>query len=111
MVRAMVKRMGMEEDMVQLFEYKYAIANPKSPISNTVTTWYVSFPDEAEDLPLSELNSAAYKQKWANLLTKVEQGSVVSAKPPASAKNLMEQVRKLEFAPEAGGMQNFGAAE
>lgn len=110
-VRAMVKRMGMEADAVQLFEYKYGVANPKSPISNTVTSWYVSFPGEADDLPLCELNSAAYKKKWSNLLTKVENNAVVSAKAPSSVKGLIEQVRKLEMAPETGGMQNFGAAE
>jgi len=110
-VRAMVKRMGMEADVVQLYEYKYGVSNPKSPISNTVTSWYVSFPGEAGDLPLCELNSPLYKQKWAHLITRVENNSVVSAKAPSSVKGLIEQVRKLDFPQEAGGMQNFGAAE
>lgn len=110
-VRAMVKRLGMEADPVQIFEYKYAVSNPKSPISNTMTAFFVSFPDDPADLPLCELNSAAYKQKWANLLTRNEKNAVVSTKAPSSVKGLIEQVKKLEISPEAGGMQNFGAAE
>jgi hypothetical protein len=110
-VRAMVKRLGMEADPVQIFEYKYAVSNPKSPISNTMTAFFVSFPDDPADLPLCELNSAAYKQKWATLLARNENNAVVSTKAPSSVKSLIEQVKKLEISPEEAGMQNFGAAE
>ena len=110
-VRAMVRRMGMEADVVQLFEYKYAVSNPKSPISNTMTAWFVSFPNDPETLPLCELNSSAYKKKWADLQSLTDYNSIVSTKAPHSVKGLMEQVRIMNAGPKGDNMQHFGAAE
>lgn len=108
-LRAMVKRLGMEHDALQVFEYKYPVANPKSPISNTATTWYVSFPGDADNLPLVEMNSPAYRQKWAKLSEKYSDKSLVQAKEPSSVKNLLEAVKKIPA--EADSHENFGAAE
>lgn len=110
-VRAMVKRLGMEHDPVQVFEYKFPVSNPKSPISNIMTAWFVSFPGDPANLPLCELNSNTYKQKWARLLARNQNNSVVSSKAPSSVKSLSEQVKKLELSPEESGSKNFGAAD
>lgn len=104
-VRAMVKRMGMELDMVQVFEYKYAVSNPKSPISNTMTAWYVSFPYEPENLPLCELNSACYKRKWNELLASNKNLEDAPKKSPTSVKSLLEQVKEISVSSKWKGGQ------
>jgi hypothetical protein len=107
--RAMVKRLGMEHDALQVFEYKYPVSNPKSPVNNTMTAWFVSFPGDPDDLPLVELNSQAYKQKWAKLSAAISDNAVVLGKAPSSVKGLLEQAKKIPV--EATGFENFGAAE
>jgi hypothetical protein len=107
--RAMVKRIGMENDPVQVYEYKYPVSNPKSPIDNIMTAWFVSFPGDPDDLPLVEFNSAAYRQKWAKLTARNQDGTAGLEKAPSSVKSLLEEVRKLPA--EASGFENFGAAE
>jgi hypothetical protein len=107
--RAMIKRMGMESDPVQVFEYKYAVRNPKSPIHNFQTTWYVSFPNEAPGLALCELASSCYKQKWATIVEANNGDKRITEHAPASVKHLLEAVKKIDF--PNNQQQNFGIAE
>ncbi len=92
--RTIMKRMGMESDIVQVFEYKYELRNPKSPIPTTHTTWYVAFPGEDSRKPLTELGSADYRKKW-NFLVKDAGFIAVSAKPPHNVKLLLDEVKKI----------------
>jgi len=107
--RAMVKRMGMESDPVQVSEYKYAIRNPKSPIHNYQTACFVSFPNEAPGLALCELASSCYKQKWASIVVADNADKRIPEHAPATVKHLLEAVKKIDL--PNSQQQNFGLAE
>lgn len=84
----------MESDAVQVFEYKYEVRNPKSPIPNLRTTWYVDFPGEDSQKPLTEFATSAYRQKW-DLMVKSADLFMASNRPPNSLKSLMNEVKKI----------------
>lgn len=94
--KAMVRRMGMEKDPIQVFEYKYPVKNPKSPLNSLETVWFVSFPGDLPDRPLVQMGSSAYKEKWNELVYGMQQENVMlQKKAPASAKSLIDQIKEI----------------
>ncbi|HSK11879.1 MAG TPA: hypothetical protein VK907_01635 [Phnomibacter sp.] len=94
--RAMVRRLGMEHDAVQVYEYKYQVKHPKSPLDKWETGWFVEFPGEPAGKPLVQLGSTAYRQKWTSLAMLHNLNQVqLDQKAPASYKELLQEIRKI----------------
>lgn len=104
---SMVKRISEPHSLVQVYEYKYGVKNPKSPIKSLHTTWFVSFPDDKAGLPLTEFSSFSFKSKWdkwAGGLAK-ENGSQVPH--PGNIKQLLSAVKQLENTPNSLSVGNL----
>jgi hypothetical protein len=94
--KAMVRRLGMEKDPIQVFEYKYEVKNPKSPLHSIETAWFVSFPDDIPDRPLIQMGSQTYKAKWSEFVFDMQQQNVViEGKAPASPKILLDHIKDI----------------
>jgi hypothetical protein len=94
--RVILKRLGMEADTLQVYEYKYKINNPKSPIKNTMTAWYIEFPGNAQNEPLCTMGTGCYKQKWIAYAKSRQANEKLVSNAPQNVKSLLDQVRFLE---------------
>lgn len=94
--RAVLKRLGMEADAVQVFEYKFEVNHPKSPLPSLQTAYFVSFLGDPVEHPMNELGSPAYKAKWDALILSTNP-DLVSVRPPQSVKGLLDDVKKLNL--------------
>jgi hypothetical protein len=92
----MVKRVGLQNDFIQVFEYKYGLKNPKSPIKTMHTTWFVGFMGENSNSALAELGTPNFKLRWSKLLENYPDRSLVSSSYPSNVKQLEEAVRLFE---------------
>ena len=94
--RVILKRLGMEADSLQVFEYKYKVSNPKSPVKNTMTAWYIEFPGVAGNEPLCALGTVCYKQKWNSFVSSRGGNDKLTVNAPQTVKYLLDQVRLLD---------------
>lgn len=95
LVQAVVERLSEAQDVIEVFEYKYKVRNPKSTIGTTQTAYFVSFPSDERQVPMCELGSTCYREKWSALVANQAPDAGISMKPPATVKHLLAQLEKF----------------
>jgi hypothetical protein len=95
-VTSMVKRVGLQNDFIQVFEYKYGLKNPKSPIKTMHTTWFVGFMNKNPSEVLSELGSPGFREKWSIFLENQPKLNGLANHFPGSVKQINEIIKNLE---------------
>jgi hypothetical protein len=89
---AVLRRLANENPDLQVFEYKYSVKHPKSPLNKTETAIYVQFGHE--DLkPLKQMGTPAFDQQWKESFMRPHHSTeslVVASKSPKSLKSLLK---------------------
>lgn len=90
-----LRQLVTKQPEMYVYEYKYPVKHPKSPVDKIETAFYVQFGQDASG-PLTQFGTSAFTERW-NLNLR-EQGAVSDqsagiSKPPKSLKALLKYSR------------------